>query len=116
MVSLSNVGRIFYGIAIVVTGFLIIYYNDFPYWLIPPKHSWIPGPVIYIFGAMLILAGACIVIKKRTRPASLLLGIVFLLIFCFYFIPYEFIATSNYMHLGQWENAEKEWHLPVAHL
>ena len=78
--------------------------------LIPPEHSWIPGLVIlaYISGAMLILAGACIVFEKKTRPISLLLGSVLLLIFCFYFIPYEFMASSNYMHLGEWENAEKE--------
>jgi uncharacterized membrane protein len=110
MGNLSNVGRIFYGTAIAVLGFLTIYYNDFPYMLIPPKHGWIPGLVMiaYISGAMLILAGTCIVFKKKTRPISLLLGTVLLLIFCFYFIPYEFIASSNYMHFGDWENAAKE--------
>jgi uncharacterized membrane protein YphA (DoxX/SURF4 family) len=78
--------------------------------LIPPKHSWIPGLAMltYISGIMLILAGACIVFAKKTRPISLLLGTVLLLIFCFCFIPYEFIASSNYMHLVDWENAEKE--------
>src|SRR4030095_11279370 len=30
------------------------------------------------------------------------------LIFCFYFIPYEFMSSARYMHLLQWENAEKE--------
>ena len=110
MKNLSSVGRIFYGIGIAGMGFLTIYYKDFPYMLIPPKHSWIPGLVIlsYISGAMLILAGGCIVFEKQIRPISLLLGAVLLLIFCFYFIPYEFIASSNYMHLVDWENAEKE--------
>jgi len=110
MGNLSNVGRIFYGIAIAGIGFLTIYYNDFPYMLIPPKHLWIPGLVMlaYISGALLILAGACIVFEKKTRSISLLLGTVLLLIFCFCFIPYEFMASSNYMHLVDWENAEKE--------
>src|SRR5258706_2336275 len=110
MGNLSNVGRIFYGIAITGMGFLTIYYHDFPYMLIPPKHSWIPGLVMltYISGTMLILAGACIIFAKKTRSISLLLGTVLLLIFCFYFIPYEFMASSNYMHLVDWENAEKE--------
>ena len=110
MENLSDIGRIFYGISIAVMGFLTIYYNDFPYMLLPPGHSGIPGFVmlVYISGTMLILAGACIVFKRKTRLVSLLLGGVLLLIFCFYFIPYEFIAGSNYMHLGQWENAEKE--------
>lgn len=110
MRNLSNIGRIFYGIAMAGIGFQIIYYHDFPYWLLPPKHAWIPGLVMitYIFGIMFVLTGACIVLKKKTRPISLLSGAVLLLIFCFYFIPYEFVASSRYMHLRQWENAEKE--------
>ena len=75
MRNLSNIGRIFYGIAIAVIGFLTIYYDDFPYMLIPPKHSWIPGFIFlaYIFGALLILAGMFIVFKIKTRLVSLLL-------------------------------------------
>ena len=89
MGNLSNIGRIFYGIAMAGIGVLTIYYNDFPYMLIPPKHSWIPGLVMlaYISGALLILAGACIVFEKKTKPISLLLGSVLLLIFCFYYHP-----------------------------
>ena len=110
MGKLSNVGRIFYGIAIAGIGFQTIYYHDFPYMMIPPKHAWIPGlvPLAYTFGGMLILAGACIIFEKKPRSASLLLGTALLLIFCFYFIPYQFMTNSNYMHLGKWENAEKE--------
>jgi uncharacterized membrane protein len=91
-------------------GFQTIYYNDFPYMLIPPKHFWINGLVIsaYISGTILILAGVCIVFEKKIMPVSLLLGSVLLLIFCFYYIPYEFMASANYMHFGEWENAAKE--------
>jgi uncharacterized membrane protein YphA (DoxX/SURF4 family) len=110
MRNLSIIGRIFYGIAIAGMGLQTIYFDDFPYMLVPPNHLWINSHLIftYIFGAMLILAGAFIVFERKTRFISLLLGGVFLLIFCFYFIPYEFLATSNYMHWGEWENAEKE--------
>jgi len=110
MGKLANVGRIFFGIAIAGIGFQTIYYNDFPYMLIPPKHSWIPGLVMfaYISGSLLFLAGACIVFEKKIRSASLLLGTALLLIFCFYFIPYQFMTNPDYMHLVAWENAEKE--------
>jgi hypothetical protein len=110
MGKLSNIGRIFYGLAMTETGSQIIYYHDFPYWLIPPKHGWIPGLSIiaYIFGIMLVLAGVCIVFKKKVRLVSLLAGTVLLLVFCFYYIPYQFMDSSRYMHLVQWENAEKE--------
>jgi len=110
MGNVFKIGRIFFGISIAVLGFLTVYYRDFPYMLVPPKHSWIADLVIlaYISGVMLILAGACIVFVKKIRLASLLLGSVLLVIFCFYFIPYEFMVSSNYMHLADWENAEKE--------
>jgi uncharacterized membrane protein len=110
MGNLSNVGRIFYGIAIAGIGLLTIYYRDFPYTLIPPKHFWIPAIAILanVLGALLILAGAGIVFEKKPRSISLLLGTVLLLIFCFYFIPYQFMVSPNYMHFGDWENAAKE--------
>lgn len=106
----TKTGRIFYGIAIAVIGIVTVYYHDFPYMLIPPKHNWIPGLAMlaYIFGGLLILAGACIVFEKKVRLISLLLGTVLLLIFCFYFIPYELMVSPNYMHFGDWENAAKE--------
>jgi uncharacterized membrane protein YphA (DoxX/SURF4 family) len=108
--NLSNVGRVFFGVAMIVMGFQAICYADFPYMLIPPKHSWIPGlaMIAYVFGGMFILAGVCIILEKKIRPISLLLGIVLLLIFCFYFVPYEFLIDTNYMQFGEWENAEKE--------
>jgi uncharacterized membrane protein len=110
MRNLPALGRIFYGIAIAGMGLLTVYYNKFPYMLIPPGHSWIPGLVMitYIFGALLILAGAGIVFKIKTRSIALLLGSVLLLIFCFYFIPYQLIVSENYMHFGDWENSAKE--------
>jgi len=110
MGNLSAIGRKFYGIGTVGMGFLTIYYADFPYMLIPRKHSWIPGlaMVSYIFGGMLIFAGASIFFEKKFRPISLLLASVLLLIFCFYFIPYQLIVSSNFMQFGDWENAGKE--------
>jgi uncharacterized membrane protein len=110
MGNLSNLGRVFYAIAIAAMGFQTIYYADFPYMLIPPNHSWLNGHAIfaYISGAILILAAACIVFEKKIMPVSLLLGSVLLLIFCLYFVPYEFMASVNYMQFGDWENAAKE--------
>lgn len=110
MVNLSKIGRIFYGISMAVMGFLTIYYDDFPYMLIPPNHSHIPGIAMlaYISGALLVLAGAGIVFEKKVRAISLVLGTALLLIFCFYFIPYEFIVSHDYLHFGDWENAAKE--------
>jgi hypothetical protein len=110
MRNLSNIGRIFYGISIAVMGSVTIYDHDFPYMLIPAGHSWLIGHefVAYISGALLILAGVFIAFAKKTLPVSLLLGAVLVAVFCFYFIPYQLMASPRYMHFGQWENAAKE--------
>jgi len=108
--NLSNMGRIFYGIAIAAMGLLTIYYRQLPYMMIPPKHHWFSDHVIlvYISGALFLLAGVCIVLEKKRRQVSLLLGTALLLIFFFYFIPYELMVSPNYRHFGDWENAAKE--------
>jgi len=108
--NLVQAGRIFYGIAMAAMGIQMIFLKDFPYMLIPPNHVWIPHVVVFaeIAATLLILAGTCIVFDLKGRPISLLLGLFLFLIFCFYYIPYEFISTSEYMHFGEWENAAKE--------
>jgi uncharacterized membrane protein YphA (DoxX/SURF4 family) len=91
-------------------GLHALYYHDFPYMLLPAKHAAMPGLAVIatVSGLLLVLAGACILFEKKIRPASLLLGGVLLLIFCFYFIPYQFMVSPNYLLFGDWENAAKE--------
>lgn len=108
--NLFRVGRVFYGVAIVVMGLLTIYRGDFPYMLIPPNHKWIPGlgGIAYISGVLLAAAGLIIVLEKKVRTVSLSLGGVLLAIFTFGFIPYQLTVSPNYMHFGDWENSAKE--------
>ncbi len=110
MRKLSEIGRIFFGLAMAGMGLLTIYYRDFPYMLLPPNHSGIPGHLmlVYVAGTVLVLAGTCIAFKIKVKTISLLLGTLLLLIVCFYHIPYEFMTDSNYRHIGEWENAEKD--------
>jgi uncharacterized membrane protein YphA (DoxX/SURF4 family) len=103
---MSDIGRIFYGTAIAGIGFPSIYYKDFPYILFPAQPLPIPA-LVYIIGTMFILVGACIVFEKKIKPVSLLFGLILLMIFCFYHIPYEFGVDSNYKHLPEWDNAGK---------
>lgn len=118
MPTLTHLGRIFYGIAMAAMGFITIYYRDVPYMFIPPHHGWISDRVglIYVFGALLFLAGACIALGTKLVQASRLLGAALLLIFCFYFVPYDLGASSRYLHFGQWENAAKELALAAGAL
>jgi len=110
MENLFNMGRIFYAIAIAEIGVQSIYCLDFPYMLPLPAHFWIAGRVVLavIFGLMCVVAAVFIFLEKRIRQVSALFGTVLLVLFCFYYIPYEFLTSPNFMHLGEWENAEKE--------
>ncbi|HWB25114.1 MAG TPA: hypothetical protein VG738_06520 [Chitinophagaceae bacterium] len=110
MEKLSNAGRIFYGISIAVLGFQSVYFADFPYMLIPPNHAQLPGlaALAYLLGSLFIAAGLSITCTIKTGVTSVLLGNALLLVFCFYYLPYEFFVTKNYMHLVEWDNAGKE--------
>jgi uncharacterized membrane protein len=110
MGNLSNIGRIFYGIAIAVMGAQAIYCHALPYILPLPEHfpTYCIVILAFIWGAMFVIAGLSIILKKWTRQISLLFGCILLLIFCFYYIPYQLLTDPNYMHLADWENAEKE--------
>jgi uncharacterized membrane protein len=110
MGNLSDIGRIFYGLAIAGIGISTIFFNNYPYMLLPPQGFLIPGSSLlhYISGVMLILIGSRIVFKIKTWLVSFLFGVMLLLIFCFFYIPYEFMVNLNYLQLGEWENAEKE--------
>jgi uncharacterized membrane protein len=86
--------------------------------LIPPTQFTVPilTALAYISGIILALAGICIVLKIKPGPVSLALGTALLLIFCLYYIPYEFLVSPNYRQLGDWDNAEKELALSAGAL
>ena len=110
MINLANIGRIFYGLAIAEIGLRTIYDRDFPYIIPFPEHFWAPAHIALAlaWGIMFTLAGASIILKKYTSQVCLIYGVILLLICCFYYIPYEFLTSANYLHLEEWENAEKE--------
>jgi len=54
------------------------------------------------------VVGACIVFEKKIRPVSLLFGTILVLIFCFFFLPYEFGSGSHYKNMLEWDNPGKE--------
>ena len=110
MGRISDTGRIFYGVAITGIGLPAIYFKDFPYMLLPQQDFSFPGHIalINISGVLFILVGICIVIEKKIRPVSFLFGWMLLLIFCLYYLPYQFFVNPNYKNLLEWDNAGKE--------
>jgi uncharacterized membrane protein YphA (DoxX/SURF4 family) len=104
-------GRYFYATALVVYGIQQFVYGDFRNVFFPPWQSHLPVLMIwaYIFGICLIGAGSAIIFGKKAREASLILGGIFLFLFCFLQIPYELISEPNKSyHLGVWADALKE--------
>jgi len=107
MATLANIGRVFFGIAIAEMGLQALYFTDFPYMLLPPANVHAPDVLAYALGIILAAAGACIIFLRKNRPIAIVLAFIFAGIACLFLVPYEFIADSNRMHLGAWENAEK---------
>ena len=108
---LIKTARSFYAIAMVVYGIQQFIYADFRNVLLPAWQSKLPLlPVwAYIFGVVLITAGLAIIFEKKAKEASLILGGIFLVLFCFVHIPYEIIDPYSYSkHLGSWANSLKE--------
>jgi len=108
--KLIKISRIFYAVALLVYGIQQFIYADFRNVFFPAWQSkliLLPFWAI-IFGILLIIAGAAIIFEKRAREALLILGGIFLALFCFIHIPYELIADPYVWHLGVWGNALKE--------
>src|SRR5215475_5763419 len=99
---LASIGRIFYGVSIAAMGVLTMIYRDVPYMMLPPNHAWLKEHVaaVYVVGALLLIAGVAIVAGRKLAPVSLVLGGALLLIFCFYFVPYELTVSKNYRLFG----------------
>jgi uncharacterized membrane protein len=106
MKSLYNLGRIFFAIVLAEMGGQMICCKSYPYMLLPGQYG-LPW-LAYILGIVFIAGGISLAFQLKTRQASLLLGILFLLIFVFYFIPYELLVSKNYRQIGDWENSAKE--------
>ncbi|TDX01056.1 DoxX family protein [Dinghuibacter silviterrae] len=107
---MKNIGRIFYGISIAVMGLLTIWYAGFPYMLIPPQYT-CPVGLVYVSGALMVLAGVSIVFWKKYGWIPLLLGLALLAVFCLFLT-----VSPHYKHFGDGENAAKELALAAGAL
>src|SRR5665213_127353 len=110
MEKLIRASRIAYGIMMAGLAIQQIFYVTFRPVILPPWPSSLPGYAIgvYLFSGYLIVTGIAIIINKKARMASLILGGILLLLFVFCQIPYEIIADPNNKNLGSWSGALKE--------
>ena len=113
MKNFIKVACAFYGIGVAGIGFQQFIYADFRPVLLPPWPLWMhSGALAYLTGAALISAGACIILMKKIRTVSLLLGLFFLAMFMIFHVPYLlFINQYSPTNLGLWTDPLKEFAL-----
>jgi uncharacterized membrane protein YphA (DoxX/SURF4 family) len=64
--------------------------------------DWIPGRLLlsYFVGVILILAGLCLIVNKRTRLAATVLGLTILLTVLWIYLPMLIIAPTDVVALN----------------
>jgi uncharacterized membrane protein YphA (DoxX/SURF4 family) len=79
MINLKTIGRVFFAIPIVVFGVQYLTYGRFVRGL-PPVPPWAPGgaTAAHLTGALLVVAGICILANVQVRLSAAILGM-----FCF---------------------------------
>ncbi|MEO6722644.1 MAG: hypothetical protein ABIN67_19900 [Ferruginibacter sp.] len=110
MKNLINTACAFYGIGVAGIGFQQFIYSDFRPVLLPPWPLWMHASMLaYVTGGALVIAGICILLLKNIKEVSLLLGLLFLMMFLIFHVPYLlFINENSPRQLGLWTNPLKE--------
>src|SRR5262249_28668516 len=106
MNKLAGVGRFFLAIPMVAFGAQHFVYLDFVTRVFPRLPAWIPAHsfLACVFGAILLAAGAAIMIEKAARVAALLLGAIFLCSCALLYLPLLITTPPNG---GLWTAAGK---------
>lgn len=106
MNKLAGVGRFFLAIPMVAFGAQHFVYLDFVTRVFPRLPAWIPAHsfLACVFGAILLTAGAAIMIEKVARSTALLLGAIILGSFALLYLPLLITTPPNG---GLWTAAGK---------
>src|SRR5687768_4552529 len=107
MIWIKTTGRIFYGLAMTGIGLLHFFLKGFRPLIsaTQPENPDEISTIIYLFGLYLIISGILIVLGKKLKPTSLLLGYVLILFLIFGHLPERIV--QNPTELGRWTNALK---------
>lgn len=110
MWNLVKAGRWFFAICLIGLAGQQFYYADFRPVFVPPWPGQIPGQAILVYLASTALVGAAvaIILEKKARTVSLILGGIFLALLLLCHVPYELMVDQYSGHIGVWNNSFKE--------
>ena len=102
--ALSAIPRFFVGIPSVFYGIEHLLHPEFvpgiPLQKLTPE--WIPGRIVlsYFVGVILVLAGVCLLLNKKTRMAAAILGLTILLTVLWIYLPMLLAAPKDVVALN----------------
>ena len=110
METIVKAGRKAFGICLLALGIQGLFYGDFDPVFLPDASSWLPlhTPLAYLWTLILIAAGILIILDRKTKEISLILGGVFLLFFLICHVPHLLFVNPYGKSLGTWTKALKE--------
>ncbi len=105
-VGVETVSRTFYGVAILAFGMFHLAYGDFVTRVVPWWPAAIPGRSLwaYVIGALLMAAGAALVLNRRTVEVSMMLAAGLMVSFVLLGIP---LVVADTPLGGSWTVAGK---------
>jgi hypothetical protein len=106
MIQLVNIGRTFFSVAIIAMAAQQFFFPGLRPVFVPESPSWVPSILVYLHSVLLIVFAAFVLLHKKGRFFSLLLGAVLVLSFLLFHLPYQLINHPE--SLGSWTNALKE--------
>jgi uncharacterized membrane protein len=107
MEKYNRVWRLFYGIAIIGIAIQQMVICHFMPVIVPPGTPLLSNckACVFIVSILLLIGGICIAFTKKSRTKALLTGVLLLLLFVVFHLPYQ---LQNNMHfLAGWSDALK---------
>ena len=107
MKKLLFAGRICFALGVAGIGLQQFFYAGFRPFLVPGWVEWLANatPLIYLFGAGLIIATGCVLFNVKAKSALLILAVLFLLSCLLLHIPSN--LAQDLISPGAWTNALK---------
>src|SRR5258708_36001167 len=110
METLIAVSRKAFGICLISVGTQHLFYGNFDPVFLPDASSWLPFHTLlaYSWGLFLIATGLALLLEKRAKEVSLVLGGIFFAFFLVCQVPYQLFISTHGNSLAYWTKSLKD--------